>query len=400
MRHQYTWGLVLASALAHVEGLPIMKLYKRSEKELKIYDHDGHPRTYQIISKATGGVSQAIHTIKGDDLHLAKGPVTLLEAMVTRWYTPETIIGSESEATAKSTDTGKIGESSATGAGKAAAGAASVPVKPGERNLDPKFKANVDRAAKQVHQAPNPAAAERLHGQLKGKSKEVDGKREYEWWMIMPIVGKPVRDLPTIKAALDAKDKPEKEKEKLVADCKAFVTSKVIPAVEAALDEWYTTIHAKSGHWFKFGDIKASHFRWESQSPLKARMIDFGTARIDTGNAKPTHEKINHQDWLNFCTPGYEDKSNTPSVKTSSRKSDSLNSDQVGHEAPESSAAGPHPHPHQGADTSNPTPDTRARQPTPPEPMRVGRSNPNRNSNGSSSSGCTCKDLMKCICGQ
>ncbi|KAG8834888.1 hypothetical protein FRC20_007383 [Serendipita sp. 405] len=129
-------------------------------------------------------------------------------------------------------------------------------------------------------------------------------------------------------------------------------------------------------------------------------MIDFGTARIDTGNAKPTHEKINHQDWLNFCTPGYEDKSNTPSVKTSSRKSDSLNSDQVGHEAPESSAAGPHPHPHQGADTSNPTPDTRARQPTPPEPMRVGRSNPNRNSNGSSSSGCTCKDLMKCICGQ
>ncbi|KAG8819087.1 hypothetical protein FRC19_010130 [Serendipita sp. 401] len=334
MRHQYTLGFVLALALAHVEGLPVKNLYKRREGEIKIYDHDGHEHTYQISQKATGGVSQAIHTIPGDPSHLAKGPVTLLEAMITRWYTPETVIGSETPGPAASADT----------AGTSAAA--------GGRNLEPSYKNGIDRAAKNVHTS-SPLQSERHHTGLKGKSTKMtleDGttKTVHEWWMIMPIVGDPIRNLPTIKATLEAEGKPDKEK--LIEACDAFVKKHLVPEVHKALDEWYTTIHAKSGHWFKFGDIKPSHFRWlNKDTPTPhAKMIDFGTARINNVDAKPTDEfeKINARDWLNFCTPGYEDKSNTPSIKTASQKSGSQKSGLDGHEVPESSAAGAnHPHP-------------------------------------------------------
>ncbi|KAG8766989.1 hypothetical protein FRC20_006975 [Serendipita sp. 405] len=324
MRHQYTWGFVLALALAHVEGLPVKNLYKRREGEIKIYDHDGHEHTYQISQKATGGVSQAIHTIPGDPAHLAKGPVTLLEAMITRWYTPETVIGSETPSAAAA----------------------------GERNLEPNYLKGVDATAKKVHMS-SPIQSEGHHKGLKGKTTPMtleDGttKTVHEWWMIMPIVGAPIRELPTIKATLEAEGKPDKEK--LIAECKTFVEKHLVPEVRNALDEWYDIIHKLSGHWFRFGDIKPSHFRWlNKDTPTPhAKMIDFGTARINTVNKKPKDEfeKINARDWLNFCTPGYEDKSNTPSIKTASQKSGSQKSGHGGHEVPESSAAGAnHPHP-------------------------------------------------------
>ncbi|KAG8755973.1 hypothetical protein FRC14_003500 [Serendipita sp. 396] len=326
MHHRYTLGLILASVLTSIEGFPIINLYKRREGELTIYDHDNHPKTYHISQKATGGVSQAVHAITGDPKHLAKGPVTLLEAMITRWYTPETVIGSESQATVK-----------AEGEEEARA------VTPGQRNLDVAYLKGVDNAATKVHalgaaaqkagRPVNPGSVELAHVPIKGKHTKSDPTATPvpEWWVIMPIVGDPIRDLPRIKAALEAEKAANKEK--LIEDCKDFVNKHVVPAVHAALDEWYTTIHGKSGHWFRFGDIKPSHFRWlnkESDSPA-ARMIDFGTARIDTGNAKPTDEKIDPELWLKFCTPGYVDNSRTPSVKTSS---------QQGHEGAESSAAG------------------------------------------------------------
>ncbi|KAG8810079.1 hypothetical protein FRB91_001529 [Serendipita sp. 411] len=382
MRHQYMLGLVLALALAHVEGLPVKNLYKRNERQLTIYDHDGHPKTYHISPKVTGGMTQAIYTITGDKTHLAKGPVTLLEAKITRWYTPETVIGSESQEMAKSDD----------GTDK--------PIEPGQRKLDTTYKDRIDKAAINIHGASQ-IKAQKAHTPLKGKLTDVDGKKVPEWWMIMPIVGSPIRDLPKIKAALEAKGKPN-EKE-LIAACETFVKGHVVKAVHTALGEWYDTLHKASGHWFSFGDIKPSHFRWldaDSDAP-KAKMIDFGIAQIDPGNARPTKEfeKINERNWLEFCTPGFVHQSNTPSVKTASQK-DSQKSGHSGHGVPETSAAGAQTHPHQGADTSNPTPDTGARQPTPPGPMRVERPNSGRNSNdgGSSSSGCTCKDIMKCIC--
>ncbi|KAG8753790.1 hypothetical protein FRC14_005723 [Serendipita sp. 396] len=104
---------------------------------------------------------------------------------------------------------------------------------------------------------------------------------------------------------------------------KDFVSKCVVLAVHTGLNEWYETVHAESGHCSKLGDIQASHsqcFNNDSGAPT-AKDDRFGTARIDPGNAKPTHETTNPNDWLAICAPGYEDESNKPRGKANSQKS-------------------------------------------------------------------------------
>ncbi|KAG8823064.1 hypothetical protein FRB91_002176 [Serendipita sp. 411] len=229
----------------------------------------------------SGGTTQTIYNVVGDPGRLVKGEVFWQEASFTRMYEPRTVIGTTTPPPAGSA--------------------------PGQRNVDGNFHAKVQTEAPKVHALPEGASGKAIEDAHKAlKQKKI-------WWMVMPLVGEPIRKLPRIAAALAADKKPEPEKQRLIADCETYVQGQIMPMVHSALDEFYNTIHAKSNHWVRFGDIKVSHFRF-IDGGAKARMIDFGTVRIARENAKPTDETINVANWLKFCQPGYEESSNTPSV--------------------------------------------------------------------------------------
>ncbi|KAG8815005.1 hypothetical protein FRC19_001341 [Serendipita sp. 401] len=295
MRYQYTLGFILASTLASVEGLPVkyQNLYKRTTRTLEIHDPSGVAHTYKITPKATGGKTQSIYTVENQPLRLVKGPVSWLEAMLTEAYEPGTVIGTESTRAAAA--------GSSTGAGT------------GQGNSRDAFNKALTIAAQQV-QAPgaNPASTPRYHSRLVGKDTT------WKWWMDMPVAGRPIRELGPIRDALA--DGPNKAA--LVTACKTYMAERIVPAVDAALDEWHTEVHARLNQWFVFTDIKVPHFRWIHQEgqPPKARMIDAGSARISRHNEKPT-ERATLSIWQGVCDG--LNLSNTPSEKTPSDKAPS-----------------------------------------------------------------------------
>ncbi|KAG8816958.1 hypothetical protein FRC19_011699 [Serendipita sp. 401] len=342
MRYQYTLGFILASVLASVEGLPVkyQNLYKRTTRTLEIHDPSGVAHTYKITPKTTGGKTQSIYTVENQPLRLVKGPVSWLEAMVTEAYEPGTVIGTES--------TGAAAAGSSTGAGT------------GQGNSREAFNTALTAAAQQVQaQGANPAFTTRYHSRLVGK------ETTWKWWMDMPVAGRPIRELGPIRDALA--DGPNKAA--LVTACKAYMASDIVPAVNAALDEWHTQVHARLNQWFVFTDLKVSHFRWVHQDgqPPRARMIDAGSARISRSNQKPT-ETILLSFWQGVCDG--HNLSNTPSEKSDSQKSGTVGHGPAG-DIPAASAAGQHDHPAPPVTNTPATSHPGMQEPAASQPMTI-----------------------------
>ncbi|KAG8855220.1 hypothetical protein FRB91_002520 [Serendipita sp. 411] len=210
--------------------------------------------------------------------------------MLTEAYEPRTVIGTES--------TGAAAAGSSTGAGT------------GQGNSRAAFNTALTAAAQQVQaEGANPAFTTRYHSRLVGK------EATWKWWMDMPVAGRPIRELGPIRDALA--DGPNKAA--LVTACKTYMAEHIVPAVNAALDEWHTQVHTRLNQWFVFTDLKVSHFRWVHQDgqPPRARMIDAGSARISRSNQKPT-ETILLSFWQGVCDG--HNLSNTPSEKSASEK--------------------------------------------------------------------------------
>ncbi|KAG8845922.1 hypothetical protein FRB91_001331, partial [Serendipita sp. 411] len=330
-------------------------IYKRTIRTLEIHDSSGVAHTYKITPKTTGGKTQSIYTVEDKPLRLVKGPVSWLEAMLTEAYESSTVIGTES--------IGEAAPGSSTGAGTRGG------------NSREAFNTVLTEVAHQV-QAPGAkqSSTKTYHSRLVGK------ETAWKWWMDMPVAGRPIRELGPIKDALAGGP----NEDALVKTCETYVEGHIFPAVKEALDEWHTEVHAKLNQWFVFTDIKVAHFRWihqEGQTP-KARMIDFGSARIYIRNEKPT-ETVPLSLWKSVCKG--LNLSNTPSEKTPSDKapSDKAHSDKApsqksgtaGHgpagDIPTTSAADQHGH------SAPPVTDTPAtnhpgmQEPPPSEPMAI-----------------------------
>ncbi|KAG8755010.1 hypothetical protein FRC14_004450 [Serendipita sp. 396] len=354
-----------------------------STETLEIHDPSGVAHTYKITPKTTGGKTQSIYTVENQPLRLVKGPVSWLEAMVTEAYEPGTVIGTKS--------TGAAAAGSSTGTGTR------------EGNSREAFNTALTSIAQTVQDPKwNPSSTKKVYLPLSGK----------KWWMDMPVVGRPIRELGPIKDAL--RDGPNKAA--LVTTCKTYMANNIVPAVNAALDEWHTEVHAKLNQWFVFTDIKVPHFRWihDEDQPPKAKMIDFGSATVSSHNEKPT-ETAPLSLWQSVCdglnlsnTPSEKAPSDkAPSVKAHGDKapSDKAHSDKppsqksgtAGHgpagEIPTTSAAGQHGH------SVPPVTDTPAtnhpgmQEPPPSEPMAIPHTHstttPGGGSGGGSNEGST-----------
>ncbi|KAG8752798.1 hypothetical protein FRC14_006693 [Serendipita sp. 396] len=405
MRYQYILGFILASTLVSVEGLPVkyQNLFKRTET-LTIQGTDGLEHKVETKERQSSGITQAIADVEGRPDLLVKKRVSRLEAMITEAYEPKTIIGTEAKedlwgpkTKVKETTTGAHGETSAAGA---ASGASTQSPKE-------KFKSDLNAVAAAVHKLGPEATLPAL---LKAT---LPITRPKNWYMIMPKVGIPIRDLQEFEDALKAPPGPDKTH--LEKICKAYVGSHVLPAIHAALKEWYTVVYKALGQHIRFRDFKTSHFRFihGEGGTLQARMIDFGISDINPINETP-NEDINAKLWEDACLG--LNLSNTPSEKAASSKaaSDKAPSQKSGTagQGPAGdipAASAPHQPGHPVLPVTNaPATHPGMSQPPPSQPMAIPHAHSTTAAAGGgggggsdggstgSSSGCKCSGLCRC----